>query len=238
MDVGRASPSLSLTSSRRSSVTLQATRRLRLLSITPITLLVVIWLVWALFGSQDTIALTGSQPELASNPSDSTYLPPGLANQPDPQIEKAAEAAKKKAAEEAAKKKATEEAAKKAAEVAAKEAAERERKAFISDFLSTDIRGAYDGQALYDLCAADNATWDQNIIFECPHLDGGYGNVRNAALQCIRLAIEARGTLFLGPDHCIASSRKTNKSFAKAPSSCPRYQNAPRRTLVTSGLAT
>ncbi|KAH8912938.1 hypothetical protein BR93DRAFT_964072 [Coniochaeta sp. PMI_546] len=84
-----------------------------------------------------------------------------------------------------------------AVEKAAIEQEALEKETFIKDILSTDIRGVYDGQALYNLCSSKNIKWKPSIVFECPALEGGYGNVRNAALTCLRLAIEAGGSLVM-----------------------------------------
>ncbi|OIW32596.1 hypothetical protein CONLIGDRAFT_630268 [Coniochaeta ligniaria NRRL 30616] len=71
-----------------------------------------------------------------------------------------------------------------------------EKAAFIQD-ISTDIRGLYDGQSLYNLCSSKHIKWNPNIVLDCPPLEGGYGNVRNAALTCLRLAIETGGSLVM-----------------------------------------
>lgn len=63
--------------------------------------------------------------------------------------------------------------------------------------LSTDIRGVYDGQSLYNLCSSKYIKWNPDVVFECPPLEGGYGNVRNAALTCLRLTIEFGGSLVM-----------------------------------------
>ncbi|KAB5581182.1 hypothetical protein GE09DRAFT_988232 [Coniochaeta sp. 2T2.1] len=69
------------------------------------------------------------------------------------------------------------------------------REAFIQDFLATDITGAYNGQSLYDLCQEQK--WDESVIFECPPLEGGYGNVRQETLQCLRMTIAVGGSMIM-----------------------------------------
>ena len=61
------------------------------------------------------------------------------------------------------------------------------------EFVATDIAGVYDGQSLYDVCSDENIKWNPDIIFECPPNAGGFGNVRQQMLQCVRITIAAGG---------------------------------------------
>lgn len=73
-----------------------------------------------------------------------------------------------------------------------------EKSVFVSDFLAHDIEGHadFDGAPIRALC--DSKTWRKDLILSCDPVPGGLGQVRNAALNCIRLAIEAGGESCLG----------------------------------------
>lgn len=63
---------------------------------------------------------------------------------------------------------------------------------FMKDALRSE---SYDLSSLRDLC--DNVQWTNNVVFTCDNNAGGIGNVRNHMLNCIRHAIEARGSLVM-----------------------------------------
>jgi len=66
---------------------------------------------------------------------------------------------------------------------------------FVKAFLESDYGGYRIGNgsvALKTLCA--QTQWAEGIIFQCEPPQGGVVNVRNAILNCVRLAIDVGGT--------------------------------------------
>jgi hypothetical protein len=66
-----------------------------------------------------------------------------------------------------------------------------EKGLFISDFLGHEIDGPFDGQPIAKLCA--KRQWTAGLFLSCDPPAGGFGQVRNAHLNCIRFAIEMGG---------------------------------------------
>jgi hypothetical protein len=66
-----------------------------------------------------------------------------------------------------------------------------EKALFISDFLEHDIDGDFDGSSIADLCS--RKTWTPGLFLSCESPAGGLSNVKNAHLNCIRLAMEMGG---------------------------------------------
>jgi hypothetical protein len=66
-----------------------------------------------------------------------------------------------------------------------------EKDLFVSDFLEHEIDGQFDGSSLADLC--QRKQWTPDLFLSCESPAGGVGNVKNAHLNCIRLAIEMGG---------------------------------------------
>lgn len=70
-----------------------------------------------------------------------------------------------------------------------------EKARFVEDFLQNEIDGPFDGEPIATICR--NKTWTKGLIFNCDPPAGGIGKVRNAHLNCIRLAIEAGAELVM-----------------------------------------
>ncbi|KAK4166295.1 hypothetical protein QBC43DRAFT_257708 [Cladorrhinum sp. PSN259] len=70
-----------------------------------------------------------------------------------------------------------------------------EKDKFISGVLDYDIGGNFDGSGIADVCA--HKTWTPGLILSCVPVDGGFGKVKNAHLNCIRFAIEMGAELVL-----------------------------------------
>lgn len=66
-----------------------------------------------------------------------------------------------------------------------------ERELFVSDFLQHEIDGAFDGRGISELCSSRQ--WTPGLILSCQPVPGGIGQVKNAHLNCVRLAIEMGG---------------------------------------------
>jgi hypothetical protein len=66
-----------------------------------------------------------------------------------------------------------------------------EKELFISDFLSHEIDGPFDGQPIAELCASKQ--WTPGLFLSCDPPAGGFGQVRNAHLNCVRFAMEMGG---------------------------------------------
>lgn len=72
---------------------------------------------------------------------------------------------------------------------------QNEKKLFITDFLKHEIDGSFDGLGIAQVC--ENNTWTNDLYLSCDSPAGGVGNVKNAHLTCIRLAIEMGAELIL-----------------------------------------
>jgi hypothetical protein len=70
-----------------------------------------------------------------------------------------------------------------------------ERELFISDFLEHEADGAFDGSSIAELCGRKQ--WTPGIFLSCESPPAGLGNVKNAHLNCIRIAIEMGAELIL-----------------------------------------
>jgi hypothetical protein len=62
---------------------------------------------------------------------------------------------------------------------------------FLAEYLEIETDGQFEALAISTLCA--NRTWTKGLVFNCDPPPGGIGEVRNAHLNCIRLAMEAGG---------------------------------------------
>lgn len=67
-----------------------------------------------------------------------------------------------------------------------------EKTVFINDFLENEIDGDFDGLGIDRLC--ESKQWIPGLIMSCDPAPGGVGEVRNAQLTCIRVAMEIGGT--------------------------------------------
>jgi len=67
-----------------------------------------------------------------------------------------------------------------------------EKSVFINDFLQNEIDGDFDGSGIDRLC--ESKQWIPGLIMSCDAAPGGVGEVRNAQLHCIRIAMEVGGT--------------------------------------------
>jgi hypothetical protein len=77
--------------------------------------------------------------------------------------------------------------------ISAEEAAKEN---FIREALQSDINGPFDSEPLTSVCASK--TWNEGLIITCDGLQGGVGNLKNMALNCVRLAIELGGEISIG----------------------------------------
>lgn len=66
-----------------------------------------------------------------------------------------------------------------------------EKEAFLADFLRHEVDGDFDGHGIAELCAAK--PWIPNVILSCDPPAGGPAVVKNAHLNCIRMAMEMGG---------------------------------------------
>ncbi|KAK0748103.1 hypothetical protein B0T21DRAFT_279380 [Apiosordaria backusii] len=88
-----------------------------------------------------------------------------------------------------------------------------ERDLFIADFLDNEVGGQLDGTSISELCASK--TWTPGLMISCDPQSGGFGQVKDAHLNCIRFAIEAGAELVLPriikrDDKNIANTRPKN----------------------------
>lgn len=70
-----------------------------------------------------------------------------------------------------------------------------EKKLFVAEFLDSDLGRDIVGTDLAKLCASRQ--WrpaNKAVIVSCEPVPGGYGEVKNGHLNCIRFAIEIGGT--------------------------------------------
>ncbi|KAK4174075.1 hypothetical protein QBC36DRAFT_244141 [Triangularia setosa] len=70
-----------------------------------------------------------------------------------------------------------------------------ERDVFIANFLDYEVGGQLDGTSISELCASK--TWTPGLMLSCDPQSGGFGQVKDAHLNCIRFAIEAGAELVL-----------------------------------------
>lgn len=70
-----------------------------------------------------------------------------------------------------------------------------ERGLFVQDILENEVGGSFDPWPIQKLC--DEKTWTPGLVISCEPSMGGIGHVRNAQLNCIRLAIEVGGEVIL-----------------------------------------
>lgn len=67
---------------------------------------------------------------------------------------------------------------------------------FIDDFLDNEIDGVFEGAGIDKLC--ESSQWIPGLVMSCDAAPGDVGEVRNAHLHCIRVAIAVGGnTSFL-----------------------------------------
>ncbi|KAH6689161.1 hypothetical protein F5X68DRAFT_255032 [Plectosphaerella plurivora] len=66
---------------------------------------------------------------------------------------------------------------------------------FINDFLGNEIDGKFEGRGIAKLCKSK--IWTPGLVMSCDPAPGGVGEVRNANLNCIRIAIEVGAELIL-----------------------------------------
>ena len=66
-----------------------------------------------------------------------------------------------------------------------------EKKLFVADFLEHEIDGRFDGAPIQRLCSTRK--WTPGLIMSCEPHPGGVGEVKNAHLHCIRIAMELGG---------------------------------------------
>lgn len=67
-----------------------------------------------------------------------------------------------------------------------------EKENWIRTAVESPVEGEFNGEALRDLC--DKTKWLPGLVMSCSGIDGGFGNVRNELLNCVRYSIEAGGT--------------------------------------------
>ncbi|KAK4202237.1 hypothetical protein QBC40DRAFT_196617 [Triangularia verruculosa] len=70
-----------------------------------------------------------------------------------------------------------------------------EKDLFISDLMDNEVGGPLDGTSISELCASK--TWMPGLMISCDPPSGGFGQVKDAHLNCIRFAIEAGAELVL-----------------------------------------
>ncbi|KAK4229749.1 hypothetical protein QBC38DRAFT_471570 [Podospora fimiseda] len=70
-----------------------------------------------------------------------------------------------------------------------------EKDKFVYEFLNSDVGGDFDGSGIAEACA--QRTWTPGLILSCVPVDGGFGQVKNGHLNCIRFAMEMGAELVL-----------------------------------------
>jgi hypothetical protein len=72
-------------------------------------------------------------------------------------------------------------------------AASGKKQKFVTEWLKSEIDGPYDVEPLKELCSSPERKYQPGLIVKCDHPWGGFGNVKNIMLNCIRFAIEGGG---------------------------------------------
>jgi len=70
-------------------------------------------------------------------------------------------------------------------------AARKER--FVKQFLENEIDGKYDSGPLRDFCASEKRQYQPGLVVQCNPPIGGFGNIKNMMLNCLRFSLEAGG---------------------------------------------
>ncbi len=68
-----------------------------------------------------------------------------------------------------------------------------EKNLFVTDFLEHEIDGQFNGEPIARLCRSKK--WTPGLVLTCDATPGGVGEVKNAHLNCIRIAMEMGGKL-------------------------------------------
>jgi len=89
-----------------------------------------------------------------------------------------------------------------------------ERKLFAADFLEHEIDGRFNGRPIAELC--ESKIWTPGLVLSCEPPGGGVGEVKNAHLHCIRIAIEMGAELVL-PDIVQRSESELATPVPKGP---------------------
>jgi len=59
--------------------------------------------------------------------------------------------------------------------------------------MNNEIDGPYDGKPLEEFCASKDRKFQPGLVVKCQSPIGGFGNIKNMALNCLRFGIEAGG---------------------------------------------
>jgi hypothetical protein len=79
-------------------------------------------------------------------------------------------------------------------------AATGNKERFVEAFMKNEIDGPYDLQPLKDFCASKDRKYQPGLVVKCFSPIGGFGNIKNMALNCLRFALEAGATGFVIPE--------------------------------------
>jgi len=69
-----------------------------------------------------------------------------------------------------------------------------EKQLFVADFLEHEVDGSFNGGPITELC--ETRKWTPGLVMSCEPPFGGVGQVKNAHLHCIRVAMELGGKRF------------------------------------------
>ena len=67
------------------------------------------------------------------------------------------------------------------------------KEGFIEDFLNNEIDGPYDPKPLKDFCRSKRRNYQPGLVIKCSPCGGGFGNIKNMMLNCLRFGLEAGG---------------------------------------------
>jgi len=78
---------------------------------------------------------------------------------------------------------------------------EGRKERFVEQFIKNEIDGPYNSKPLREMCASKKRKFQPGLVIQCNPPIGGFGNIKNMMLNCLRFSLEAGGKLFL-PMYC------------------------------------
>jgi len=74
---------------------------------------------------------------------------------------------------------------------------EGRKERFVEQFLKNEIDGVYNSNPLRNMCADKKRKYQPGLVIQCNPPIGGFGNIKNMMLNCLRFSLEAGGELAL-----------------------------------------
>ena len=78
----------------------------------------------------------------------------------------------------------------------------------MEQFIKNEIDGPYSSKPLQAMCASKDRKFQPGLVIQCNPPIGGFGNIKNMMLNCLRFSLEAGGKLFF-PVECVFVTTNT-----------------------------